>query len=203
MRRLITVLAALLGLVSADVGAQVYIWRDPGSKTVHLDSSAPSWYTQGDGPRTQLFIDGALTDDTRWKERNVIRFRVYERWNAGSSSGERQVAFGSAGRYQARASKCRMEIPREPTSIGELAGWRVVMAAERQKFEACQMNEMAERGQVESLAAIHARDAGIRDVENATTRALRASEARMQAETFMAAQAGTRRAIQQCQMGLC
>lgn len=100
MKRLVAVLAALFGLVAVDSGAQVYIWRDPGSKTVHLDSSAPSWYSYGDGPRTQLFIDGALIDDTRWKERNVIRFRVYERWNAGAGSSEQQVAFGTSGRYQ-------------------------------------------------------------------------------------------------------
>lgn len=79
MKRLVAVLAALCGLVAADVGAQVYIWRERGSSTIQMSGVAPNAYFDPNGPRVQLFIRDRLVDDTKARERNPTVFREVER----------------------------------------------------------------------------------------------------------------------------
>lgn len=62
-----SVLLALL-LAAEVVAARMYQWVDPDTGTPYLSGSPPAWYRSVDGgPRVQVFEDGKLVDDTRWR----------------------------------------------------------------------------------------------------------------------------------------
>ncbi|MDZ7752398.1 MAG: hypothetical protein U5S82_12165 [Gammaproteobacteria bacterium] len=70
-----SVVVALL-LVTEVVAARMYQWVDPDTGTPYLSGSPPAWYrSAGGGPRVQVFEDGKLVDDTRWRA-DVERQRV-------------------------------------------------------------------------------------------------------------------------------
>lgn len=64
MRKLMLSIA-LLAILTAVAEARMYQWTDIGSGNVRLSGSPPSWYrgAQG-GPRTLVFDNGELVDDT-------------------------------------------------------------------------------------------------------------------------------------------
>jgi hypothetical protein len=79
MKRLIAALAGMLGLIAADVGAQVYIWKERGSNVVQMSGVAPYAYFDQNGPRVQLYIGDRLVDDTKARDRNPTVFREVQK----------------------------------------------------------------------------------------------------------------------------
>ena len=64
--------AAVLCILSFGASAQVYVWKNGTAGSTHMASSAPAWYRNGVGPRTQLLVNGVVIDDTAWKERAPV-----------------------------------------------------------------------------------------------------------------------------------
>ncbi len=70
-------LAASAAVAGAD-GARMYEWRQPGTGTVQLSGTAPSWYRGTvPGPRVRVHARGRVVDDTAWEvpddERAALR----------------------------------------------------------------------------------------------------------------------------------
>jgi hypothetical protein len=62
---MIRLLFLLLLLVSTTVGARMYQWQDPNSKSVQFSGVPPAWYrSPGNGPRVRVYEGGQLVDDT-------------------------------------------------------------------------------------------------------------------------------------------
>lgn len=62
-----SVLVALL-LATEVVAGRMYQWVDPDTGTPYLSGSPPAWYRSAEGgPRVQVYEDGSLVDDTRWR----------------------------------------------------------------------------------------------------------------------------------------
>lgn len=65
MRRLICALLAVSFYAGAPAYARMYQWVESGSGIVRLSGDPPPWYRNGgQGPRTLVFEDGRLIDDT-------------------------------------------------------------------------------------------------------------------------------------------
>jgi hypothetical protein len=87
MRKLMLSIA-LLAILTPVAEARMYQWTDIGSGNVQLSGSPPSWYrgAQG-GPRTLVFDNGELVDDTAVQVPESQR--IYLRDNAfGEDAGE-------------------------------------------------------------------------------------------------------------------
>ena len=56
----------VLGFVLAvSAQARMYVWVNPGSDSVEMSGTPPSWYrSEQGGPRIQVFDNGDLIDDT-------------------------------------------------------------------------------------------------------------------------------------------
>lgn len=65
MRRLICALLAVSFFAGASAYARMYQWVESASGIVRLSGDPPPWYRNGgQGPRTLVFEDGRLIDDT-------------------------------------------------------------------------------------------------------------------------------------------
>ena len=65
MSRLVFALLTVCLLASEPVLARMYQWVEPGSGAVRLSGNPPPWYRNGQGgPRTLVYDDGHLVDDT-------------------------------------------------------------------------------------------------------------------------------------------
>lgn len=67
---------------------RMYQWVDPVTGTTHLSGRPPAWYRAGDGgPRTFVFEDGRLVDDTARAlpedARRALRERAFRHAGAG------------------------------------------------------------------------------------------------------------------------
>jgi len=88
MRSIIMTLA--LGLIlTATAEARMYQWSDPASGTVQLSGTPPAWYRGAlPGPRTFVFDDGRLVDDTAIPVSELQRRALREQAFGTASSAE-------------------------------------------------------------------------------------------------------------------
>lgn len=88
MRTIIVTLA--LGLIlTATAEARMYQWSDPATGTVQLSGTPPAWYRgAAPGPRTFVFDDGQLVDDTAIPVSELQRRALREQAFGAANSAE-------------------------------------------------------------------------------------------------------------------
>jgi signal transduction histidine kinase len=113
--------------VALPVAAQMYMWKDPETGQTKMSNVKPPWYGSNQpgvrGPRTQVFLNGNLVDDTEGQANPEQRARV----NARLEEAARQQA------EAARLQQQRMEQARQQTQRADLARQQAELEAKKKQ----------------------------------------------------------------------
>jgi len=104
--RIIALTLALGLILTAAAEARMYQWSDPASGTVQLSGTPPAWYRgAAPGPRTFVFDDGRLVDDTAIPVSELQRRAL------------REQAFGAASSAELAPEEAHADIPGDPGAL--------------------------------------------------------------------------------------